>query len=71
MPDEANAPSSALAALVRWEFSGGTWAILRHSPAGELTISLRTCTAGEEVEQLTTGDPEVLTYVDDRARSDD
>ena len=70
MSNKAAPPSSALTTLLRWESSGGTWAVLRRSPA-DLTISLRTCTAGEEVERLTSDDADVVAHVADRARSDD
>ncbi len=62
--------SPAFAALLRWEHSGGTWAVLDRDEHG-LTLSLRTCTAGEEVERLRTDDPEVAEHVGDRERSDD
>ncbi|WP_156252478.1 hypothetical protein [Pseudactinotalea terrae] len=70
MPEQGGAPSSALAALLRWECSGGTWAVLQRS-TGALEISLRTCTAGEEVERLTSTDADVRDHVGDRERSDD
>lgn len=70
MSNEADVPSSGLAALLRWEESGGTWAVLRRSDPG-LLISLRTCTAGEEVERLTSADADVAAHVGDRERSDD
>lgn len=69
MSEEAGAPSSALANLLRWEDSGGTWAVLRRSP--DLLISLRTCTAGEEVERLASADADLAAHVGDRDRSDD
>lgn len=70
MSSDPGAPSSALATLLRWEDSGGTWEVLRHADP-ELTISLRTCTAGEEVERLTSAEPDVIAHVSDRERSDD
>ncbi|WP_420114440.1 hypothetical protein [Pseudactinotalea sp.] len=70
MPQKAAPPSSALAALLRWEERGGTWAVLNRSPR-ELTISLRTCTAGEEVERLTSDDTDLAGHVGDRVRSEE
>lgn len=69
MSNAADAPSSALAAVLRWEASGGTWVVLRRSP--ELMISLRTCTAGEEAERLTSGEADVAAHIGSRERSDD
>ena len=70
MADQDAAPSSALTALLRWESSGGTWAVLQRA-TGALEISLRTCTAGEEVELLTSTDADVVDHVGYRDRSDD
>jgi hypothetical protein len=70
MPAEDAVPSSALTALLRWEASGGTWAVLRRSESA-LELSLRTCTAGEEVERLSSADADVVDHVGDRDRSDD
>ena len=70
MPDHDASPSSALAAVLRWEERGGTWAVLRRS-VDALEISLRTCTAGEEVERLTSADADLAAHVGGRDRSDD
>lgn len=61
---------SAFDSLLRWEDSGGTWAVLRRGE-DDMTLSLRTCTADEEVDRLTTAEPEVIDHVGDRDRSDD
>jgi len=68
--DQRATPSSAFETLVRWEDSGGTWEVLRRGPDG-VTISLRTCTVGEEVDRLTTTDVDVVAHLGDRERSDD
>lgn len=70
MPTQDREAPSAFDALLRWEDSGGTWAVLRRGEDG-MTISLRTCTAGEEVDWLVTADPDVREHVGDRDRSDD
>lgn len=56
--------------LRRWEDSGGTWRVVA-THGDELTISLRTCTAGEEADRLVSADPAVLAYVAGRTASDD
>lgn len=56
--------------LARWEASGGTWEVLSRSPEG-LTLSLCTCTGGEEVDRLVSDSPALASYVGERARSDD
>lgn len=60
----------AVDVLRRWEESGGVWRVLSRTRAG-LTISLRTCTAGEEVDRLVSADPELLGHVGDRVASDE
>ncbi|MEP9384318.1 hypothetical protein [Nocardioides sp. KR10-350] len=59
-----------VALLRRWEESGGIWRVLSRTPAG-LTVSLRTCTAGEEVDRLVSADPALREYVGDRSASDE
>lgn len=55
--------------LLRWEDSGGTWRVAarrRVGPDGggdEVTLSLLTCDGGEEMDALTSSDPELLAYV--------
>lgn len=60
----------ALEVLRRWEESGGTWRVLARR-GEELTISLRTCTGGEEADRLTSADPALLAYVGGRSAGDD
>lgn len=50
--------------LQRWEDSGGTWEVLRHSPTGAL-IALMRCDAGEIVDRLESDDPALLAYIAD------
>lgn len=61
--------SDAVAVLRRWEDSGGIWRVVSRTTAG-LSVSLRTCTAGEEVDRLVSADPALLAYVGDRTASD-
>ena len=55
--------------LRRWERSGGIWRVLGRSPDGEITVALESC-FGEEMEQLTSDDPELAAYVGERDMSD-
>ncbi|MEV4709344.1 hypothetical protein [Actinoplanes sp. NPDC049316] len=56
--------------LRRWEDSGATWEVLARGADG-IVIALLSCDAGEEMDRLTSADPELLAYVGDRRRSDD
>ena len=60
----------AIDVLRRWEDSGGVWRVLSRMPAG-LVVSLRTCTAGEEVDRLVSADPDLLAHVGGRQASDE
>ncbi len=51
--------------LVRWEDFGGTWRVVRRTAAG-VTISMRRCDGGEQVEELTSDDPGLLAWLDTR-----
>jgi len=59
--------SADLARLRRWEDAGGTWELLA-AHADAVTVSLRRCDAGEEVDRLTSTSPDLLDYV--RATAD-
>ena len=56
--------------LRRWEEAGGTWEVLSRTVDG-LTVSLCSCTGGEEVDRLVSSSPALLAYVGSRVRSDD
>lgn len=53
-----------VAAIERWERFGGTWQILESTHRG-VTVSLRRCDGGEEVERLTSADPALLAWLAD------
>ena len=53
--------------LVRWERFGGTWQVVRRT-AATVTISLRRCDGGEQVEELTSDSPALLAWLDERDR---
>ena len=67
---DAGASSIVSAVLQRWEGSGAVWRVISRS-AGWMVISLLTCDAGEEMDRLTSSDPELLDYVGARDGSDD
>ena len=57
--------SEDLAKLRRWEQAGAAWQVIARR-AGVLVIALQTCDTREEVDRLTSTDPELLNYVGDR-----
>jgi hypothetical protein len=60
---------SAVRVLRRWEDSGAVWRVTSRS-VGRIEISLLSCDAGEEMDRLTSTDPELLGYVGARDGSD-
>jgi hypothetical protein len=56
--------------LLRWERAGGTWRVLGRSAAGAVTVALSTC-HGEELEQLTSADAELVALIGTRSSSED
>lgn len=56
--------------LSRWSDSGAMWRVLRRTPTS-ITVSLRRCDDGEEVDRLTSSDPDLLTWIGDRSSSED
>jgi hypothetical protein len=61
---------SAVRVLRRWEDSGAVWRVISRSPR-RIEISLLTCDAGEEMDRLTSSDPELLDYVGIRDGNDE
>ncbi len=59
---------SPLRTLVRWEDSGALWRT-RSLAAGEAVVELCSC-HGEPVEELRSGDPELLRYLAARRSSE-
>lgn len=56
--------------LRRWEEFGGTWRVLSRTPT-HVTVSLCRCDGGEEVEQLTSADAALPSYIGRRTTSSD
>lgn len=64
---DADSPGEVLR---RWEEFGGRWHVVART-ASQVTISLRRCDGGEEVQRLTFVDPELIEFVGSRTSSDD
>lgn len=60
----------AVARLVRWEASGAVWRVVDTAQTA-VTVTLCTCDGGEEVDQLTSDDPLLRSYVRDRRSSEE
>ena len=56
--------------LRRWEASGAVWEVLAES-GDELTISLLTCDAGQEMGRVRSADAALREFVGGRQRSDE
>jgi hypothetical protein len=54
--------SDALGRLRRWEESGATWRIVVDT-GSDVEVALLTCDAGEEVDRLRSGAPDLLAYL--------
>ena len=55
--------------LERWQSFGATWRVVARAP-GSVTISLCRCDDGEEVQRLTSTNPELLSWLADRPSSE-
>jgi hypothetical protein len=51
--------------LTRWESFGGTWRVVQRTDTG-VTISMRRCDGGEQVQELTSHDPQLLAWLQER-----
>ena len=54
--------------LTRWEDFGGTWRVVERSEHG-VTISMRRCDGGEQVQELSSSRPELLAWLGTRTSS--
>ena len=61
-PDTAENPVDVLR---RWEDFGAVWEVVDRGEFG-VTVSLCRCDGGEEVQRLTSADPELLTFLASR-----
>jgi hypothetical protein len=68
VPDSPISP--AVAALIRWQDSGGVWRVLGRRGT-QVTIGLFECTGGDEVDRIVSADPDVRAFVGQRSGSED
>jgi hypothetical protein len=59
-----------LSDLQRWEDAGGTWRVLSRSANG-VVLSLRRCDGGEEVDRITSDNPQLLEYLGTRRSNEE
>ncbi|WP_063049845.1 hypothetical protein [Nocardia arthritidis] len=59
-----------VAVLRRWTDAGGVWRVTGRR-SGSVTVALYQCTGGEEVDRLTSSDPELIRWLGDRTSSED
>jgi hypothetical protein len=59
-----------VAVLRRWTDAGGVWRVAGRR-SGSVTVALYQCTGGEEVDRLTSSDPDLLRYLGERTSSED
>ncbi len=62
--------SAEVAALRRWEESGAVWRVVARTDDA-VTVALCRCDGGEEVDRLTSGNPELFDYLAGRSASDE
>ena len=70
MPGPGPRGAELVAALERWQLSGGTWRVVARR-SDRVTVALLRCDGGEEVDRLGSGDPEWLAHLDGRDGSED
>ena len=69
--DRAAHGHDPLGDLFRWEEAGGSWRVLDRDHDGTVTVSLRRCDGGEEVDRIVSADRELAVYVSARPSSED
>lgn len=61
--------SDELERLLRWQEAGAAWEPI-WPRAGEVTIVLRTCDSGEEVDRYTSAAPDLLEHARTQSRTE-
>jgi hypothetical protein len=56
--------------LQRWQDFGASWRVVSQE-SGTVTVSLRRCDGGEEVQRLTSADPNLVDWLAGRTSSED
>ncbi|MGG7104758.1 hypothetical protein [Rhodococcus sp. 24CO] len=62
--------TNAVETLSRWTDAGAMWRVLDRTPTS-ITVSMCRCDGDEEMERLTTTDPELLAWIGDRQTSNE
>ena len=64
-PADSGSSPTPVEVLCRWEQSGAVWRVAARSPSA-LTLALMTCDSAQEVQRLTSADPDLFAFVGDR-----
>lgn len=65
MTSAENPVSPHVSALLRWEEHGALWRVVARTDTS-VVVSMLTCDGGTEVDRLTSEDPELLAFVNER-----
>jgi hypothetical protein len=68
--DDDPATENPVELLRRWSAFGATWQVVARTRSS-VTVSLRRCDGGEEVQRLTSSDPQLMTFLAGRLSSAD
>jgi hypothetical protein len=70
-PGPRTSPGRALVGVLeRWQAAGAVWRVVDRRE-DQVSVVLLRCDAGEEVDRLTSGDPDWLAFLDGRTGSED
>ena len=69
MADRPRTGEELIGSLHDWERSGAVWRLV-DIRTSEATVALLRCDAGEEVDRITSGDPQWLEYLRTRSSSE-
>ena len=64
------APDDPVAVLQRWEDAGAVWRVVDRR-RDSVTVALHQCDGGEEVDRISSNDPDLLRFLADRTSSED
>jgi hypothetical protein len=62
--------SDPVAALQRWADAGAVWRVVDRR-RDSVTVALNRCDGGEEVDRISSTDPQLLRFLADRTSSED
>jgi hypothetical protein len=69
-PARVTAPDDPVAVLQRWADAGAVWRVVNRR-RGSVTVALYRCDGGEEVDRISSTDPNLLRFLVDRTSSQD